>query len=192
MVVLLDADGVLSDFVRHVHDTYFDLFGIRKADDSVVSWDVFSSLGATNFQRKQVMKELERPGWIEAMPLLDGAQSFVETLREEGHDIVCVTSPWESSPTWDFERRNWLKKNLGIRANKVIFATDKFLVRGDVLIDDRSRNVRMWTRENCLGLGLLFDQSYNRGLDSEGLRRARGYKAVLEEMDKYATGEVLA
>jgi 5'(3')-deoxyribonucleotidase len=192
LIVLLDSDGVLGNFVQAVLDTSYEICGIRKSAEGITFWDVFSQLGVDDRQRKQIMREVSRPGWCHAITPLTGAKEFVQTLQEEQHTIYCLTSPWLSAPEWDFERRNWLKDHFNLPPNRVIFAADKFMVRGDVLVDDRSRNVRMWKRDNPLGLSLLFNQPYNRGQDAEGLTRAYGYQGVLEAMDKYATEDVVA
>jgi 5'(3')-deoxyribonucleotidase len=48
----------------------------------------------------------------------------------------------------------------------VVFTTRKYLVRGDVLIDDKPKHLQQWLTHNLYGI--VFDWPYNQTTDFQG------------------------
>jgi hypothetical protein len=81
---------------------------------------------------------------------------------EELGEIYIVTSPWNSNPTWTHDREEWLYRNFGIPYNRVIHTSAKYLVRGDVFIDDKASAVAKWRDAHPSGLPVLWSNLHNR------------------------------
>jgi 5'(3')-deoxyribonucleotidase len=71
--------------------------------------------------------------------------------------VVAVTAPLAESDFWTFERARWLGRR-GFRKEDIVFASDKSLVTGDVLIDDGQHNI-----DSFRGPGVLIARPWNRG-----------------------------
>lgn len=93
-------------------------------------------------------EEWLKEGFCENLPILPGAQEFIESLRKLDRQIIFVTSPPRDSKTWPYERRRWLEKNFRAKRTEVIFAVDKRYVDGFVLIDDHEGNILGWQKYN--------------------------------------------
>lgn len=77
-----------------------------------------------------------------------------------------MTAPLLHCPTWESERREWLRCHFGFKARDVIFTARKDLVHGDVLIDDKPEHVKEWSLRwgKC---AVLWAQPYNSARDCQ-------------------------
>ena len=133
--VLIDCDGVLSDFVRSVLDLAAlrnDVHGVTEAD--VTMWDFHTRLlhpdmGAT------INQAIARDEFVFRMREHEGAIAWLRQLeREHGEDNVFVcTSPWNAE--WTAQRASWLERR-GVPLRRQIQCSAKHLVSG-YLVDDR-------------------------------------------------------
>lgn len=135
-----------------------------------------------NASERMAMDDMSRaPGFCASLPWYRGARTFVEVLKDFGN-VWAVTAPWNSS-TWDSERRAWLAPVLN--PSKVISCNTlaKPLVRGDVLIEDRTATLVAWLAENPKGLGILLDRPWNRNdRIPSGCVRANDYADAAREI----------
>lgn len=144
-IVLLDADGVLLNFIDHALDILRDIStGVHSyAHDAVSTWEVFSSLpAAAQVHMDAVYDRMKLQGGAAIQPYA-GAAEAVKELQNIS-EVIVVTSPFHGSPTWMHEREAALEKYFGIRHEDVIHAKRKAFVRGDVLIDDKPSNLQEW------------------------------------------------
>ena len=114
LTILIDMDGVLVDFQSGIN-----CFPEGTGED-FGGWDNVPTI----FSCMQPM-----PGAIDA---------FHELARR--HDVYIVsTAPWANSTAWS-DKRDWVVRHLGKAAEKRLILTHhKQLVRGDVIIDDRTK-----------------------------------------------------
>lgn len=71
---------------------------------------------------------------------------------------------------WVFERTEWLKEHFDIDLRHVIHTSSKYLVHGDVFLDDKPDHVEGWRREHPNGLAMLWHTSNTRTLGMDDLR----------------------
>lgn len=153
MLYLIDCDGVLADFVAHV----LRLTGSDVAPEQMKTYDIFEVVGE---EHQDFL--LSNPEFWRTLPVIPGAQEGVKAIRAEPDaEIVVVTSPWHSCKGWLEARCTWLKEHFGIEPADIISARRKELIRGDVLIDDRLKNVEAWQQAWPDGKAYIFDQPYN-------------------------------
>lgn len=137
--ILLDCDGVLADFLS----TVLRVAGVAVEKAAITDWDLKKCLSAEDHRR--VTDVLSHSDSIARdMDVMAGAQAAVECMRAAGFDVVVVTSPWLSNPTWEHQRRAWLRANFDIKGSDVISTSAKHLVDGAVLVDDKAEAVTRW------------------------------------------------
>jgi len=159
-VFLLDIDGVVADFLGAVRRVVAE---VSSQPLAVTQWDFLTELQQLRpvEYRHYRARSAER-GFCGAIPLLPGAASFVEQLRSR-YRVIALTTPLAHCPTWESERRQWLRGHLNFEPRDVVFANDKTLVPGAMFLDDRPENVRDWAAAHLSGRGMLMAAEYNAG-----------------------------
>lgn len=186
--VLLDCDGVLADFtstlLRYVSLAHPDC---PKPED-VTQFDLKDFL--TEEQHKTAVDILTTTRFAVDMLPMPRAQQIVRLLRNRGCEVYVLTAPFTECPTWEYDRRAWLARHFAMPEHRVVSTTAKYLVRGDIFVDDRSKHVRSWADAWPGGRAFLLTHPHNR--DEQGLRRlddgdgwtARAMGRLLEEVDR--------
>ncbi|WP_144795719.1 5' nucleotidase, NT5C type [Microbacterium paludicola] len=139
MLVLVDMDDVVAQWAEG-YDSLLDEHGEaaaaipRHADR--LHWDLRT--GRSGVEKKIIEKVMREPGFYRFLRAVPGARTALRQIRDAGHDIRFVSAPYISNPTCASDKIAWIERHYGARwAQRVILTTDKTLVRGDVLIDDR-------------------------------------------------------
>ena len=159
--VLLDVDGVLADFVGSVLPIASKLLGRDVSRYEITSYSLEESLGMTPEQVRAMCCEIDlASSWCRNLAPCPGAIEGYAELASIA-DVYIVTSPWNSRPTWTYEREAWLRHYFGITPRQVIHTSAKHLVRGDVLIDDKTSTLEAWSNEHC-GLPIQWATPHNR------------------------------
>lgn len=137
--ILVDLDGVIADWGAE-YDSMLDSFGEeaagipRHADQRTFNLNE----GRTAREKVIIHSIMCEPGFYSRLTLLPGARNALHEMRDAGHDVRIVTSPFISNPTCASDKLNWIMDRLGQSwAQRTIITTDKTLVRGNYLIDDR-------------------------------------------------------
>lgn len=157
---LLDIDGVVADFLGAVRRVVAE---VSSQKVQCTQWDFLAELQQLRpVEYRHYRKRSAERGFCGAIPLLPDAASFVEQLRSR-YRVVALTPPLAHCPTWESERRQWLRGHLNFEPRDVVFANDKTLVGGAVLLDDRPENVRDWAAAHLSGRGMLMAAEYNAG-----------------------------
>ena len=133
--ILIDVDGVLADAVSHA--------GLAHAE-------------VTSYNHPGLLEALKRPGFAADQPEYDGA---VEGIRALGADVVFVTAPYQWNQTWAHDREGWLRERFP--AAPVVHTAHKYLVKGDMLVDDNPEHLRAWVKANPYGIAILWSRPWN-------------------------------
>lgn len=158
--VLLDCDGVLSDYVGKSIEVCAKL-GLHFAPDQVTTWD-FSTIPGFNEVQGDYWVEMKKPGVVDSMLPYEGAVEGVEALRKvEGVKVLIVTSPMPGGKTWSSERDEWLHRHFGIAAKDVQHVRRKSRYAGELLVEDNVENLSGWLHHNGAGRGVLWARPYN-------------------------------
>lgn len=173
--VLVDVDDVLCDFKNPAIDIMRDLFGIEIDLSTFEHWDLFTAM--TEPQQAVFYELIGRPGYCYSLEVLPGAKEGIERLRQEG-EVVIVTRP-VMSPTWVYERTNWLIDNFGFNVFNIISTAGKHHVRGHALVDDNPENIARWQEHNPLGDGLLWSLPNTENMSEMDRHRVRTWDEVL-------------
>ncbi len=169
--VLLDADGVMFDFVGPYLDAVEVETDTRFTREQVTGWDVAFSLKLTQEEIDDIdTHHVLKHGFCYSLPVLPGAQEGFALLSEVA-DVFIVTSPYEKSEYWMKERERALKRHFNVSAKRILHASSKNLVFGRLFVDDKHSNVAGWALEwgHHGGVGVLWNTPHNQ-LDSWHLR----------------------
>lgn len=171
MRFLVDVDGVVADMVGAlcrrvpgVEPTDFTSFEFNKAWGPAMCQVFYGVMG--------------EPGFVASMSAYMGAHQMVDGLRELG-EVVFATAPFGSA-TWARERELWLRRQFP-SVEHVVHTSAKHLVRGDVIVEDRTANALSWLREHPEGRAVVVRRPWNAG-DGEH-PRIRVVKRVLDVVE---------
>lgn len=178
MRVLVDMDGVIADWGRAYGESLdrhgYAAAGIPRHRDQT---GFNLNAGRTAEEKRIIASVMVEPGFYSRLQPIPGAMTALKTMLKEGHDVRIVTSPWVSNRTCASDKLNWVVERYGSHwGARVIITTDKTLVHGDVLIDDKPSVTGvaepLWTH-------ILFDQPYNRDVDRPRITAWSEWRRVL-------------
>ncbi len=118
------------------------------------------------------------PGFYARLQPIPGAKKALREIRDAGHDVWIVTSPWVSNPTCASDKLYWVAKKYGSHwASRVILTKDTTLVDGDYLINDKPeiKGSREPSWEH-----VLFDQPYNRDVPKRRISNWGMWRSILD------------
>lgn len=162
MIILLDADGVLVNFLAEALRELRACGGPVIAPAQCDRYAIESYL-ETDEQRDDWAARVAAPGWCAALQPYDGARACVDRLRAMKHDVLCVTSPWDCD-TWAGERAHWLRRHFAFPRDHIISTPGKRWVPGHFLADDTPAHCDKWARAQPGGRAILIKRPYNNGV----------------------------
>jgi 5'(3')-deoxyribonucleotidase len=95
------------------------------------------------------------------LPVKPGAKEAIQSLRDAGHDILWVTSPYPPCYGWASERMAWLARNFDVHPHDVCITHRKGCVTGDIFIDDKPENIAEWQEMNPRGRAFIYAHAFN-------------------------------
>jgi 5'-nucleotidase len=177
-VVLIDMDGVIADWGRG-YGLSLDRFGPAAANiprhRDQRSFDLHA--GRTPDEIEIIRQVMIEDGFYSRLDPIPGAKTALKAMVKAGHDVRIVTSPWVSNPSCASDKLNWIVKHYGSHwGARVIITTDKTLVRGDYLIDDKPE---VTGSQEPTWEHVLFDQPYNQGLTQRRITNWSEWEQIL-------------
>lgn len=176
MILLVDMDDVIADlhtawceWYNRIYDDNMDPEFFRHDwaihDHVKCGVDVYKILSMENFGRS--LKPME--GAIDAMKLLYEKYN------------TCIVSSASSSGQFSLEKHLWLERHMPFfNLRRLILCHEKSLVRGDIILDDRHKNVNSWLSMNPRGTGILFEAPHNSKKVGGFTYRVHNWKEILE------------
>lgn len=187
--LLIDIDGVVADLTGHIlnkinqkHDTNYN-------NSHIVSWafhSKHSSIFKDEEHRLMANELFESSGLVADLPFIDGALNALNALQKTNrYKMVWATAPYEKAPSWVFDRMNWFQKHLFQISPYYVFAQNKELIDGDILIDDKPENILSFVNEKPdIREGLLFTQPWNKDTTEQHWKynRVKSWDEILKEL----------
>jgi len=175
MRFLFDVDGVFTNgFLDYACELLRER-GFNAYPGSVSQWDFMEQFNVPRYVEEEMNALLALPGVHDRFQPNELAIGYIRELRKAGHDVFALTAPW-SGKTWHSDRDAWLLKHFGIQRSNVIHCSAKYLVDGDVFIDDRATNVGGWESVHPGKLAILWRTPGNRSI--AGRHVARSFEDV--------------
>lgn len=180
ITVLVDMD----DTIENLCDAWVNYLNkehnLSVSPSDIVHWDMckaFPSLSKT-----QVYKPLHDPNmWKSVTPKKD-AQIYLKRLIDDGYSVyLCTSTNYDvTTPKMTYILNRYFPY---IDWKKLITAHDKFMVRGDIIIDDGPHNF-----DSSRRLCILYDTPHNQEFDdcaSSNTVRAHGWEDVYNIVGRY-------
>ena len=156
--LLLDVDGVLANFDEALFDVLVEIGGPRYTAHDMKGWFIEDQIDEAF--RPELRRRMRLPGFCSGLEPYPGVVEAVTRLNTVA-DVYFVTAAMYDAPFWMWEREQWLVRTFDVHARQILFAHAKFLVQGDVFVDDRPKNAELWHHHFPLGKAFLWDQPYN-------------------------------
>jgi len=155
MRIVLDIDGVLAAHFEPYASAIQSKCGANLRATDLSTWDV--RIGETDIL-SMITTKLSKQAYLRQVPLVEGAASGVDRLRDAGHEVLVAT---HRPATVHSTTRQWLAANdIVVDEYLTDVPENKGSIDGDVLIDDYHRNVGDALDAGMEGL--LFRQPWNR------------------------------
>ena len=158
--ILLDMDGVLSDFfsgaLSVLNGDYNRKVTPKEYATKFGKWEIYDYYGISVEEFWNSINDTYG-FWLNLQPL-PWAEKLYKDLSDIG-DVTIVTSPTED-PYCAKEKLQWLNAQLRVEAKNVFIGSRKYLMAGNgILIDDYKKNVDDF--KACGGEAILVPSNWN-------------------------------
>jgi 5'-nucleotidase len=175
MRLLIDMDGVVANFLEHFCYLFNRRYLRNVQPDSITTFDLSKSIeGATREECNTIFKS---PGFFDNLLPVDGAIEALNSLEDKGHEIVFVTSCY----TGHEDKLNWLNRHLDF-VPTVVFCNNKYLVKGDILLDDSIDNLEQWANEWVHNHAVCFDAPYNQAWNGKTVKNWNEFQELVDRL----------
>ena len=177
MIIKVDIDGVLRNMNDMLLHLYNQKFKTNLTVEDLTDYDVSKSFPLFEMRGKTTAidfffhKNAEKVFYLSEP--YEGVEDAMQKLKDNGHKIVIVT--WQFSNINKKLTLDWLDA-LSIPYDDICFTKDKWMIQGDILIDD---NPEFILNEKDMSFKYLVDQPYNQECNFEGCR----VKSLKEAVD---------
>ena len=187
MIVFLDLDGVLADFVGGVHEAFNLSYSYAEYPYSKGLWDWFAEAGLT---WDRVDSACNAEFWANLKWIIGGRDIYntaKKYSRQSGNSLNLLTTPMKNINS-TVGKLTWIQQHLGENRRKqaLITGAKKEIFAGPdtLLIDDWDRNVEEFRKAG--GQAILVPRPWNK--DSHlASQSAKTVKKLLENLQCQAS-----
>jgi len=181
LTILIDMDDVLEELTEAWISELNRIYSTSVSPSDITSWNIADFFPALT--QNEVYSPLHDPNFWKSLRPTPEAQKIVKRLIEDGHTVRIVTashyntvSPKITWLLWAYPFLKW---------KDVIIASDKSLIKGDVMIDDGVHNLE---KTSCTKL--LFSRYHNQSYDAEsnGMIRVNTWNEIYHIISKMTGG----
>ena len=156
--ILIDFDDTVTNFLEIEETTSWEM-------PSSFEYGLFSVLEKTDILTT-------------ITPKLDSIE-YINKWIDEGYDVFIVSDCCNCADSYG-EKLEWLKTYIPkFDLSRFIPCKNKYVIQGDILIDDNLDNLNKWSLNNPYGHDLLMTAQHNKQIQDE--RRINSFK----EADDY-------
>jgi 5'(3')-deoxyribonucleotidase len=187
-IILIDCDGVMVDFSLKAMEVANEEFGISLKINDGKNWDFFEYPECREIKDQLWTKMFNTSGIIYDIPKFSYTDELLFKLRSLPDTRVIACTALVVSPTYASERAQALVDKMGFDREDIIITHSKEFCYGDVLIDDRCRNLTKW-RDRWVGKLPVLWHAPNREFATadERLVRAGSVNELMELVNNFIT-----
>ncbi len=186
-VILCDMDGIVVDLTKKWLATYN-----RDHDDNLTIADLTEwELSKHTKKGAKINDYLYSPNFFLDVDPIYGAIEGLKELQDAGHHVVILSAPsWPGNSATD--KISWIKKHAPfLNKRDIILGHNKFLVKGDVLIDDSPTNIQSyrahWPTSKIMTIAYPFNQKVRQLCDvyAEGFNDTKAaWTTIVSEINR--------
>ena len=158
LTILFDADDVAENLLNCWIKLINERYGTSGAFEDVRDWDM--TLAFPTLTKQQIFGVLQDEVLWQNLEPMPGSQRVLQKWFDQGHQLYMVTA--SDYRTCKVKVERILEMFPFLDWEHIIFASNKQMIRGDILIDDGIHNLLEGKY-----FKILFDRPHNRGLDVE-------------------------
>ncbi|EAR14777.1 5'(3')-deoxyribonucleotidase [Robiginitalea biformata HTCC2501] len=167
MVVFVDMDEVLADTYGAHIERFNKRFGATLSREQCMGGEVWQQIPE---HRETLWQHYFEPGFFRDLRPLPDSREVLEEIVSR-HQVYIASAAMQFPDSLK-EKHEWLDEHFPfIHWRNRILCGDKHILRGDVLIDDRSHNL-----EKFQGRSILFTSPHN--IHTTGFERADNWQEV--------------
>ena len=156
LTILVDMDEIVADLYSEWLSRYNEKWDDNLTKDDILTWETHK------YVKPECGKKIYsffRPDMFDDLEVIPGSKQVLGELNRLGHKIVFVTA----SPRGCADAKcQWAVKNFKfIDYPDIITAKKKYLVQGDVFIDDAPHNIREYRYHHPKALICTMAYAYN-------------------------------
>jgi 5'-nucleotidase len=177
MLILVDMDSVLADFEAAFEEkcrlTHPDFeFIVHEERTTFYLADSYPPE-----LRTMIVDIYKQPTFFHDMPVIPGGVEAVREMADLGWQVFVCTHPFYINEHNFAGKYYWAETHIGKGwGERVIFASDKTMIRGNILIDDKPEisgvNQPEWEH-------IIFDRAYNRHVNGKRRLTWSNWREVL-------------
>ncbi len=172
MVVFVDMDEVLADTYGAHIEIYNAEFNGSLTSEKCSGSEVWKMVPEAH--QESVRKHAARRGFFRDLKVIEQSQEVLLRISKV-HDVYIASAAMQFPNSLE-EKSDWLDEHFPfIPWQNRILCGHKHILKGDVLIDDRSYNLK-----NFEGRGILFTSPHN--VNTEGFERADSWLELGEKL----------
>lgn len=159
--ILIDMDDTVTNFLEEVIIEYNKVYGTNHSINEITEWVIPSSFEYGLFS------VLEKSDILATItPKLDSIE-YINKWIDEEYDVFIVSDCCNCSNSYG-EKLEWLKTYIPkFDLSHFIPCKEKYIISGDVLIDDNLDNLNKWSLHNPYGMDLLMTAQHNKEIKDE-------------------------
>ena len=168
MIIFVDMDEVIADSYGHFIRLYNQEVNANLRRETIVSGEAWENVPP---ERQERVKQYHwEPGFFADLDPLPGSQDILKEIASV-HEVYIATAATQF-PNSLREKSDWLDQYFPfIHWRNRILCGDKSILKGDVLIDDRSYNLRSFE-----GRSIMFASPHNNG--SNGFEKVSSWSQL--------------
>lgn len=172
MILFVDMDEVIADTYGAHIEIYNAEFNGKLTTDLCAGSDVWSMVPETH--QDSVRKHATRRGFFRNLKPIAGSQEILAKLASK-HEVYIASAAMQFPNSLE-EKSEWLDEHFPFLPwQNRILCGHKHILKGDVLIDDRSYNL-----ESFHGRSLQFTSPHN--VNTEGFERVNTWYEIGEKL----------
>jgi len=176
--VLVDMDGVLTDFESGFLDRWRELYADRIFIPIEQRTTFYIADQYPQEWKESVYDIFEAPGFYRSLRPIPGGVEALRAMQATGIEVFVCSSPLTEYKNCVLEKYEWIDEHLGKDWTKnLILAKDKTVIKADFLIDDRPQV--KGAEEHPSWQHILYDAPYNRGVIGKKRLDWENWRAVL-------------
>ena len=172
MTLFVDMDEVLADTYQAHIDLYNSEFGESLTREECFGKEVWQCVPKE--RQQSIRQHAHTYGFFKDLGIVDQSQEVLEKLSQKYE--VYIASAAMQFPNSLEEKSDWLDDHFPfIPWQRRVLCGDKHILKGDILIDDRSYNLK-----NFNGRSILFTSPHN--MNTNGFERANTWLEIADKL----------